>query len=664
MTLGAILAGNQPLVRARGFIQVAAAALVVGTTAPGPSLAAPASPAAPPLAAREDSYTFAFQNAEISQVVQEVLNEAGVPYGIDPAITGRISFRIEQRLTKAQLLAALEAVLSANNIAMVRNGEQLFITPQAKAKSSAPIRRSTEGLGTSGYEIVAVPLAYAQPTEVAHALEAVSAANTVLYSNDKLGLLLLGGSGSSLKAALETLKVFDQSSFQNSKIRWLELSQAQATTVADELQRIVQGSGLVGVAVIPLKRLNGVIIFGRSAESLDELSKWVIKLDIPGKEVASTLWVYHPRNTSAEALSRTLSAVLGTQNRGDQGVAPTPQPSAFSPSLSSPTSASPSFAALPAINTPAVTNASTGGSFGTGEDEVHVGVDKESNTLLVVAPPPRWVQIQRILNEIDRPPRQVLIEASILEVTLDNEFKFGVDWSVVSNNISAGSINNGTGAVGSSFPGFSITYMSGDVKAAINALGSKTDVAVVSAPKIIALDNHTARLQVGDQVPVVTQSSQSTVTNNASLVSTVDYRSTGVILTVTPRISGDDQLVLDVNQEVSSALQTTTSTINSPTIQQRRFESALVLHSGGTVALGGLISTNRQISNSGFPGLKDVPVVGALFRSSGHSATRTEMIVLLTAKIITDQSSSDRAMGDLVADMHELQSRGLIPTKH
>jgi general secretion pathway protein D len=350
-----------------------------------------------------------------------------------------------------------------------------------------------------------------------------------------------------------------------------------------------------------------------------------------------------------------LSTVLGGQSRTDQTTTTTATP--MTSSLQAPLSAAP----LPSLPNTTTTQAST--SFGTGDDEVRVGVDKESNTLLIVASPARWIQIQRILNEVDRPPRQVLIEASILEVTLGKQFQFGVDWSVVANDVAVGSINNGAGTIGPHFPGLSVTYLTKDVKAAISALGSKTDVEVVSAPKIIALDNHTARLQVGDQVPVVTQSAQSTSAAGAPLVSSVDYRSTGVILTVTPRISGDDQLVLDVNQEVSSVSKTSTSSIDSPTIQQRRFESALMLHSGGVVALGGLISATRSVSNSGVPFLKDIPAVGALFRTSGNTNDRSELIVLLTAKIITDQAAGDRAMGDLLADMHELQSRGLLPHK-
>lgn len=603
-------------------------------------------------ASAPDSYTFAFQDAEVPQVVQEILGQLGVAYTIDPTVTGRLSFRIDQRLSREQLLAALEAALAANNVAMVHNGDQLLITPQSKAKSSAEIRHGAQGIRGAGYEVVAVPLGYAQPTEVAHAMEAIAAADTVLYANDKLALLLLGGSGSQLRAALETVKVFDQSSFQNSRIRWFELSQAQASTVAQEVERIAQGAGLVGVTVVPLRRLNGVIVFGRSTEALDEIGKWVTRLDTPGKEVSSTLWVYRPRYTAADALARTLGGLLGTSGGQSQSASPSPISSASTQGQPAP---------LPPP--PTAVGGGGGREGGSSDEDVRIGVDRETNTLLFFAAPSRWVQIQRILNEIDRPQRQILIEASIIEVTLGKQFQFGLDWSVLSKNLQVSSLNNAAGTVQPSFPGLSITYLSGDIKAAVAALGSRTAIEVVSAPKIIALDNHTAHLQVGDQVPVVTQSAQSTVTAGSPLVSTVAYQNTGVILNVTPRIAGDDRLVLEVSQEVSSVAKTDSSGIDSPTIQQRRFESALILQDGKTVALGGLISTNRTNSDSGIPYLKDLPVVGSLFKTKSRDDNRSELIVLLSARIISDDASAKRAMDDLAVDMHELQSRGLLDAR-
>jgi general secretion pathway protein D len=590
-------------------------------------------------AAQADAYLFAFQDAEISQVVREVLGAVGAPFVIDPAVTGKMSLRIEQRLTKAQLLEALDAALAANGMTLVRDGDTLLVTPRAKAKTAAGVRPYREGERRVGFEVVAVPLSYAQPTEVAKAIEAISGSGAVLLANDRLGLIILGGSSQELDATLATLKMFDQSGFSDSKLRWFELNQASAPVVAEEIERLVQGGGMAGVSVVPLKRLNGLIVFGRSTQALDEIAKWVAKLDTPGKEAASNLWVYHPRHTSAEALAQTLNSFLGGQARGGSAVGET-TPSVAAANAAVDKTAAPRMDVL--------------------EDGLRVGVDKESNTLLVFGAPASLVKIQRVLAEIDRLPGQILIEASILEVTLGDDFQFGVDWSAVSGEFGFGSINNSAGKVAAQSPGGSITFFNGTVAAAVNALGSLTAVQVVSAPKIIVLDNKTARLQIGDQVPVVSQSSQGTTTPNAPVINSVDYRSTGVILSVSPRISGEDQVTMEVTQEVSSVGKTQTSGIDSPTIKQRRFESTLILQSGKVAALGGLISSSMTKSNSGVPYLKDAPGIGALFRTNGHNQNRTELIVLLTAKIVRDPATASRAMSDLYDDMKELSARGLL----
>jgi len=267
-----------------------------------------------------------------------------------------------------------------------------------------------------------------------------------------------------------------------------------------------------------------------------------------------------------------------------------------------------------------------------------------------------------MLDELDHSPAQILIEASILEVTLTKDFRFGVDWSVLGagTRLNVSDLTNGASAVAGKSPGFSVTYLDKSVKAAINTLDSRTGVEVISAPKIIALDNHTATLEVGDQVPIITQSQQSTATSTAPLVNSVDYRNTGVIMSVTPRITGDDKISLTISQEVSSVSQTTSSGINSPTIQQRRFDSALILTNGGVVALGGLISSSRNTGQNGIPVLNNIPGVGALFRGRSTSDQRTELIILLSAKILHDQADADRAMTDLLADMSEVKIRGLV----
>lgn len=624
--------------RVVGLFQACVLALVCT-----PVLAAPERP----VVVRGEDFTFAFQDAEVAQVAQEILSHTlGLNYSIDPSITSKMSFRIERRLTRAQLLEAFEAALSTSDIVMVRQGDTISLLPRAKAKGAAGIRTQGDHASRAGYELVAVPLSYAAPTEVAKALEAVGEGALVVYSSDKQGLLMLGGDRRELEAASQMIRVVDRAGLDGSKIRWFPLERAPAISVANDLDKVLQTAAVSGVSVMPLKRLNGIFIFARTPQALDLVGEWVRKFDQPQSDLGVTLWVYRPRNVAALEIAETLNSVLSNRTSSATAAASTPAPTS--------SGGSPQPAAAVQATSYQTTD----------EDPVRVGVDKHSNTLLISASSTRWVQIQRILGEIDRAPAQILIEASILEVTLGNDFRFGVDWSVMGagGRLNVKSSNNQTGAVAPTYPGLAVTFLDKDVSVAIDALRSRTAVQVVSNPKIVTLDNHTARLQVGDQVPIVTQSSQATTSPNAPLVVTTDYRSTGVILSVTPRISGEDKITLEIGQEVSSVAKTTTSGIDSPTIQQRKLDSTLLLKDGATVALGGLISTNRSRNRSGVPLLQGAPLVGGLFRSETKSDDRTELIVLLTAHILRDDVTADRVTKDLIGDMHEITDRGLFKT--
>jgi len=640
-------------------IWLALAPVVAGVSAPGVAWSQ----------GRAETYTFAFRDADIAQVIEEILGSTlGVAYTLDPAINGKMSFRIEQRLTRAQLYEALEATLAASDIVLVREGDNVRVTPRAKARSGGAIRTAGDGSRSrrAGYDVLAVPVSFVAPSEVAKALEAMSGADTVLYVNDKQGLIILGGLGSEIDAALETIKVFDRSAFEGSRIRWFELRQVSASTAASELERLLQAGGMTAVTLVPLKRLNGLVALARTSQALDEVGAWVRRLDVVAPDAGSSLWVYRPRNVAAETLGATLASAFGAE-AAFAGSSASNSSSTLSASSSSMIGGAGGGMSTGGGTTAPTIAPSSGGARVTagseGEDGVRISVNKDSNTLLIFASQSRWLQMQKILAEIDRPAGQVMIEASILEVTLNNDLQFGVDWQTLgaSGKLTASSIYNESGAVAPTYPGFSITYLTGDIKAAISALGSKTDVEVVSAPKIVTLDNKSATLQVGDQVPIVTQSSQNTTGENAALINTVDYRNTGVILNVTPRITGDNRIVLEVAQEVSSVARTVTSGIDSPTIQQRKLESTLAIADGAVVALGGMISRTRTRNEAGVPGLRSVPGIGSLFKSQSRDESRTELIVLLTARIITDPAGAERTMQDLYADLRELRARGLLP---
>lgn len=375
-----------------------------------------APPAVAQSASQAQTYAFIFKDADVGLVVEEILgNSLRVSYRVEPGVTGKINFRIEQRLTRAQLLVALEAALASYDIVMAQEGETIVLKPRAKAQIGGSIATRDTGMAKIGFQVRAVPVNYGSATEIAKVLETVSKAELVLLASDKLSLILLGGRADELETALSTIELFDQSTLSDARIRYFPLANSSAATVAADLEKILKESSTSSVTIAPMKRLNGLFAFSKSKEALDQLTPWVQKLDIPSNDAAIRVWVYHPKGASAESLVRTLNAVIGLP-QSSESTTVTAEGSADTTSTQT-------------INT-----TQTAANYSDNMDSVpRITADKDTNSVIINAPDSLRMRIQSVLNEIDREPAQVAIEASILEVTLNNEFNMGVDWSGISD---------------------------------------------------------------------------------------------------------------------------------------------------------------------------------------------------------------------------------------
>jgi general secretion pathway protein D len=272
-----------------------------------------------------------------------------------------------------------------------------------------------------------------------------------------------------------------------------------------------------------------------------------------------------------------------------------------------------------------------------------------------------------MLHKIDILPLQVRIDATIAEVTLNDALQYGTQFffkagdlnATLSNATSFSPANPLTAPVTGTFPGFVLGVSSSSVNAALSALQSVTTLKVLSSPQIMVLDNQPARLQVGDIVPYLTQASQSTITANAPVVNSVDYRQTGVILDVIPRVNSGGLVTLDIAQEVSEPVQPAAgAAIQSPSFSDRFFRSRVVVQDGQTVGLAGLIRDNDSTGNSGIPWLKDVPILGLIAGTQSNQRIRTELLVLLTPHVVHDQRDA-RALTEDLRD--QLVNAALIP---
>ena len=432
---------------------------------------------------------------------------------------------------------------------------------------------------------------------------------------------------------LDTIRLFDVDYMKGMSYALVRPEHLEAQALADELKRVFDNTAGANAALlrfVPLGRLNTLLVVSPRASYLNEVTKWVDRLDQPQRGPARGVYLYRMQSAKAEDVARSLAAVygnavnLGAADSANADSAPdtgagTTDPSQPPPALPAPASA-PSFAR------------------GTGSGP-QIALDASNNALIIRAGASEYAALERFLKEIDVAPDQVVIEVTIAEVTLNDNLRYGVEWFFRNSDQT---YNFGRSANPSStFPGFSFTYTVPDIDVVVNALDSVTDVRVISAPKLLTLDNKTATLQVGDQVPIITQSATGVRdATDPTIVNSVQFRDTGIVLKVTPRIGKSGTVFVDVNQEVSSAIPTTTSGIDSPTIQQRKLSTTVAVQDGDSIALGGLMRQTSTNGESGVPLLRDIPLLGKAFSNTSETSDRTELLIFLKPRIVRSPAAA------------------------
>ena len=272
------------------------------------------------------------------------------------------------------------------------------------------------------------------------------------------------------------------------------------------------------------------------------------------------------------------------------------------------------------------------------------------------------------MRELDKAPTQVLIEASIIEVSLTGNLQYGVEW-FLQNSFSRGrtgqaSLNmNNSGNIGADQPGFSYTILNSanTVRAAINALAANTKVKVLSNPSIMVLDNSSATIMVGTQQPI--QQASTVSTSSTFITNSYVYKDTGVILSVTPSINAGGLVTLDINQQVVAVGAQDTKATGQYSFLNRQIQTKVAVRSGEPVVLGGVISENQTTDNSGIPGLRSIPLLGTLFSTNSNSSDRTELMVVMTPRVLENDDDLRQASAEMRQRMKTLSlETALQPT--
>lgn len=592
-----------------------------------------------------------FPGVDVAAVGTAVLTDTlGLPFSPDPTVHAPVTVVTPKPIRRDAVLGFFEDALAQAKLALTKRDDVYTILPAETARTQAPV----VGAADAGYGNETVTLKFVNADQIKKVIDQV-APNAISATDPTHNTLVVSGSSAQRASLRDLVAQFDVDWLKGMSFGMYFPKRTDARLITPELEKLLNGQGAPTaglVRLITMDRLNGILAISSQSKYLDDVARFAEVLDREGESAERSMFVYRVQNGRAADLAKTLNSALGIAS-SDQSTG------SEAPDLVDHTA--PAAATLPPPKPAAAS--STGGSrtlgqtsAGQAEDPsaMTITADETNNALVVFATPRNYARIEAALAKLDVPPLQVMIDATISEVSLNHALQYGLQWSfqnglnnstTPSTPLNSGALTQGaTSTPVQNFPGFSYFYQGANFQATFNALKTITDVKVLSAPQVMVMNNHTANFEVGDQVPISTGSAVSTLTSGAPIVNSVEYRDTGVILKITPRVNTGGLVLLDVAQEVSEVEPLTTaqksSGINSPTIQQRKLATSIAVQDGETIAIGGLIRNEVDKGRSTVPLLGDIPVLGHLFGDTTGSLVRTELVVLLTPHVVRTTADS------------------------
>ncbi len=643
----------------------------------------------------KDGITLNLVEASVAEAAKTILGDVlGANYVVSDKVKFNVTVQTAKPVSKDALLDIFESVLRADGAALIADNGLYRIVPATEAQAAgAPIRSGAQSRRQPGFSSQIITLKHVAAPEMERILRSVAPQSSILKVDPARNLIVVSGSRADLANILDVVSVFDVDWMRGMSFGFFPIETNDPEAIAQELDTIFandrDGPSKGVVRFVPNKRLKSVLVITSRPDYLDKAEKWLKRIDLAGRATQQQVNVYHVQNRPAAELAQLLQRVYsGQEGPAGRGSAFTPTAprdapvtlstaSASGASAPNPAGAPPFFSPVPLAPPPQIvvqtqsasgaspvpapdlglasgtSAAQPGAASTTGSTDVSgrsvsssppddraagisVVADEQNNALIITASASEYKRVRQILSRIDTAPSQVMLEATIAEITLNDQLRFGLRWFFEKGASQFRLTDIASTIIAPAVPGFSYFINTPDVQVALNALSSITDVNLVSSPTLMTLDNKKAVLQVGDEVPVATQSAVSVVTAGAPIVNTISYRNTGVILSITPRVSDTGRVLMEIEQEVSDVADTGSSGIDSPTFRQRRIKTTVAVQDGEAIVLAGLIQDRATRARTQVPLVGDIPWVGNLFKDKSDTVSRTELLIAITPRIVKD----------------------------
>lgn len=628
-----------------------------------------------------------FENADIHDVVQAILGDAlRLNYLVDPTVQGRITLQSTGNVSAADIYNILENALQLHGISIVRDGKLYKVIRDVQANRDVGLIAAGENSPVTQV----IPLQFVQASALLASVKSVLGQQALVANDPTNRHLIVVDRAQNVAKVIEMVSLLDVDYLARVRIRLVDIAKGDATELAKEMDTLFRTSGLFNwpgtegnkVYFLPIVRMNAILVAAANDSMIDAAEKWIRTLDDePKNGLGAMVHVYPVNNSNATHLANLLRQLYG--GAATQTTGPAQQPSS---SLSSPTGQT----QTPATGQAATTDPSrvvlrgSGTSGGNLAGNVQIIADEATNSLVIRASPQDYLQIRRIIDRIDTVARQVLIQVMVAEVGLSDKLQYGVEWwlknltfssdgktwaaqagldtGLVSPAAAANPVNSApANGVASGF-NYLIFNKAGDITGLFNLLATNTDVNILSAPHVLASDGKTAKIEVGTEEPVVTQT-VSTPTSTVSGATTttsnsVQYRPTGILLEVKPTINASGLVNLNMTQEVSSrGTDVTVGGSSYPSFTKRKVSTEVTIEEGKTLVVAGLIQDRGDKSNQGVPVLKDVPIFGTLFGTQKNQTDKTELLIAITPFVVRNKNEAEKITREFRESLADLKQR-------
>lgn len=620
----------------------------------------------------EISFNFEAQPLQgvINLILGETLNEN---YVIAPGVSGQVTFATAKPVSKKQVIPILEMLLSWNNAALVNMDGRYHIVPKNQAIKGNLVPRMGNLESRDGYQVMAVPLKFISPSEMEKILEPYAKDGAIVKADNARNILFLAGTKHELGNYLDTVNIFDVDWLDGMSTAIFYLQRVESVDVVGELEAVFgEGSNtpLAGMfRFMPLERLNAIMVITPQREYLKKAKEWIDRLDRSGSETANNLYVYEVKNVKAVDLAGYLTDVFGGSSSSSSQSSKTNQgrvtPGQNGRQIGTARNNR-------QTNSKATQRTTARRSSSANDSGIQITAIEESNQLLISANVQQYESIMAAIKRLDIEPLQVLIEAKIIEVSLTDTIAYGIQWflGAASNtgdviNVDPNNPPNNLvkspdySVIGDGVPDnqtFSYVFNGNQLRATLHALDKSGQVAVLSSPTLMVLNNKNATINVGDEIPVVSTTfvDNNNTGGNISNRANVRFRQTGVQLDVTPRVNPGGLVYLELTQDVSVPSKTTDNTGNR-SVSRREITTEIAVQSGNTIVMGGLIQEDQAKSRSGVPLLSRIPVIGNMFGQKSRSTNRTELMILITPTVVENPEQARRITTEYAKKFKGLQ---------